>query len=128
MARQKPKTQQTLVKRRSVEGLDVRPVTIKDKWCYRPSVRNGQPLKEGDWGYILTLPSLPKKPIAIEGLKGYSIVRSKKLSGQFLLQIVLTGYNNQYAILAHEVIKGKKRKHSKSKKKIYALSVQNWGK
>ena len=130
MSRPKQKPQQMLIKRCSVEKLDVRPVTAKDKWCYRPSVKNGQPLKEGDWGYIVTLPSIPKKPIVIEGLGGYSVVRSKKLSGQFLLQIVLTCYDTHYAISSQEVTKksSKRKKHSKSKKKSYALSVQNWGK
>lgn len=130
MSRPKQKPQQVLIKRCSVEELDVRPVTSKDKWCYRPSAKNGQPLKEGNWGYIVTLPSIPKKPIVIEGLGGYSVVRSKKLSGQFLLQIVLACYDNHYAILAQEVTKksSKRMKHSKSKKKSYALSVQNLGK
>lgn len=97
MSRHKKKSQQML-KRYSVENLDVRPVTSKDKWCYRPALKNGSPLKEGDWGYIITLPYAPKKHSVIEGLEGYSIIRSKKVAGQFLLQIVLTCYDNHYGI------------------------------
>jgi len=120
--------QQMLIKRCSVEQLDVRPVTAKDKWCYRPNMRNGKPIDPKEWGYVVTLSSIPKKPTILEGLGGYSIIRSKKLSGKFLLQIVLSCYDTHYAIVSQEISKksGKRKKHSKNKKKTYALIVQDW--
>lgn len=121
MARRKKKSQQML-KRYSVEELDVRPVTSKDKWCYKPSLKNGEPLKEGDWGYIITLQAT-KRHSVIEGLEGYSIVRSKKVAGQLLLQIVLTCYDNHYAITA-QASERKGKKNSKSKSP-YILSIRN---
>lgn len=122
MSRHKKKSQQML-KRYSVENLDVRPVTSKDKWCYRPALKNGSPLKEGDWGYIITLPYTPKKHSVIEGLEGYSIIRSKKVAGQFLLQIVLTCYDNHYAISAQA--SGKEGKKNSKSKNPYIWSIRN---
>lgn len=60
------------------ESLNARPVTCKDNWCLRPSNIRGKPMKEGTWGYIITLPYLPKGNTLFEGLKGYAIVRCKK--------------------------------------------------
>lgn len=128
MAKPRSKSQH-LLKRYSVEDLDARPVTSKDKWCYRPALKNGHPLKEGDWGYIITLPSVPKTHSVFEGLQGYSIIRTKKVNGQFLLQIILTCCDNHYAISSRankNTNSKKKRKGSKSKCP-YILSIQNWG-
>ena len=92
---QRLKPRQYLLKR-----LDVRPVTPKDKWCYRPSIRNGKPVAQEEWGYIVTLPSISRSRSAIlDGLDShYAILRSKKVSGQFLLQIVPTSAKHEYGI------------------------------
>ena len=85
-----------------LSNCDVRSVTLKDKWCYKPKFQNGKPLKEEDWGYIVNLPFYPQEDLLLEGFEDYSIVRSKKdkSSGKILLQIVeQTYYFKNYAII-----------------------------
>lgn len=118
------KPRQYLLKR-----LDVRPVTFKDKWCYRPSIRNGKPVTQEEWGYIVTLPSISGSRSAIlDGLDShYAILRSKKVSGQFLLQIIPTTTRHEYGITSQQkgVCHTGKKKHPKSKKEQHVWGIQN---
>lgn len=82
------------------ETFKERLVTIEDKWCYKPSLKSGQPLKEGDWGYIIAIP--PRKSLVIMGFEGYSIVRAKKSAKQILLQIVPTFFDKYYYVILHD--------------------------
>lgn len=109
-----------LSKRYLMKDLDARPVTDKDTWCYRPAFRHGIPLKEGNWGYIISIPFNSKKSLNLSDFKGYSIIRTKKQSDKMLLQIVWTPFcNKNYYIIS----KNAKKKKSKTP---HFLNVQNW--
>lgn len=96
----KKKTKQPCKPRRYVvKDLEKRPVTPKDKWCLRPQKRNNQAVTSEEWGDILTLPNISKgRDIVLEGLEGYTILRTKKLSGNLLLQIVKASEPKSYGI------------------------------
>ena len=92
--------QQPLPRQYSLEDLNARPVTEQDKWCCMPDIRNGEPCSPEDWGYIITLTSVSKRRKSLLA-GGYAILRSKKIKGQFLLQIVPCDSDKQYGITSH---------------------------
>lgn len=51
MAKQEKRSSQA--NRISFGTHEVRPVTQKDSWCYKPALSNGKPTKPEDWGYTL---------------------------------------------------------------------------
>ncbi len=126
----KKKTKQPCKPRRyAVKDLEKRPVTQKDKWCLRPQKRNNQAVTPEEWGYILTLPNISKgRDIVLEGLEGYTILRTKKLSGTLLLQIVEASEPKSYGISSKvkeiEDENGQKR-HPKQKKNQNVWTVRN---
>lgn len=126
MAKRSKKQQQS--NRCSSTDCEIRPVTKSDKWCQRKVPRNGQLIGEAPFGYIVTIPYLPKQNIWLEGINGH-IVRSKKHCGKLLLQVIMKSeYNPQYGVgsfARHEpnVSVYKKRRN---KKKLYRiLNIRN---
>ena len=126
----KKKTKQPCKPRRyAVKDLEKRPVTPKDKWCLRPQKRNNQAVTSEEWGDILTLPNISKgRDIVLEGLEGYTILRTKKLSGTLLLQIVEASEPKSYGISSKvkeiEDENGQKR-HPKQRKKQNVWTIRN---
>ena len=109
-----------------IENFDVRPVTEKDKWCYRPTMRNNHPVSPEEWGYVMTIPSITQgRNTILKGIEGYTILRSKKFQGQLLLQIVLTCNPKQYGISSQN--REGKSKHN-MKKKQHIFSIRNFQK
>lgn len=80
-------------------GTKCRPVTIEDTWC-----RKGISYKQGqlyqNWGYILTLPRIPKENANIIDIQGY-IIRCKLKDGELLLQIIPQKKYVSYSIVYH---------------------------
>lgn len=106
-----------------VENFDVRPVTDKDKWCYRPTRLNGEPVSSEVWGYVMTIPSVSQgRNMILKGIEGYTILRTKKFQGQLLLQIVLTCNPIQYGI-SSQTQEGQSKQNMKKKQQI--LSIRN---
>lgn len=127
----KKKNKQQCKPRRYVfKNLEKRPVTPKDKWCYRPKVRNNQEVSSEEWGYILTLSNIsPGRDIILVGFEGYTILRTKKLAGAFLLQVVKASESKSYGISSQvEELEDKtdgKKRHSKQKKTQTVWTVRN---
>ncbi|MCI9087030.1 MAG: hypothetical protein HFJ32_00485 [Clostridia bacterium] len=126
----KRKNKQPCKPRRYVfKNLEKRAVTQKDKWCLKPQKRNNQAVSPEEWGYILTLPNITNgRDIVLEGFEGYTILRTKKLAGNFLLQIVKASEPKSYGISSKvkeiEDENGKNR-HPKQRKKQNVLTVRN---
>jgi hypothetical protein len=123
----KKKTKQPCKPRRYVfKNLEKRPVTPKDNWCLIPQKRNNQAVPPEEWGYILTLPNITKgRDIVFEGFEGYTILRTKKLAGNFLIQVVKASTPKSYGISSKvEEIKNKKL-HPKQRKNQNIWTVQN---
>lgn len=124
MAKQEKRSSQT--NRISFGTHEVRPVTKKDSWCYKPALSNGKPTKPEDWGYIITLPKLPKDDRVLLGINGH-IVRTKKSQKQFLLQVIpYSSENPMYGISSTSIHtpRGGKKKKSKSRRSRI-LNVRN---
>lgn len=105
----------------------IRPVTKEDKWC---KIRMHEENKEGDapWGYIVTVPYLPKQTTLLEGIDG-CIIRTKKHCGKFLLQVIPKKFYPDYTMVSLERDEPNVRGTKKDKKKKYQiLNIRNLNK
>lgn len=117
-----PKVRQPKPRKYKLGELAVRPVTVKDKWCYRPTRRNGEPVSPEEWGYIITLPSVPQnRNIVFEGFEGYTIYRSKKVAGHLCLQIILSYGISQYGISSQVTERPSSGKKKKQKQSVWSI-------
>lgn len=72
----------------SLHDCEIRPVTKKDKWCIKRVPRGGILEGEAPFGYIITIPYLPKDNTFLKDINGY-IVRSRKFRRTLLLQVII---------------------------------------
>ena len=122
------KKQQQQSNRCSSTDCEIRPVTKSDKWCQRRVPRNGQLVGEAPFGYIVTIPYLPKQNTWLDGING-RIVRSKKHCGKLLLQVIMKREDNpQYGVgsFARHEPNVSVYKRRRNKKKLYRiLNIRN---
>ena len=112
--------------RYSLENLNARPVTPQDKWCYKPTIRDGKPCSEKAWGYIITLPSISKgRKTILDSFTGYTILRCKKLQRQFLLQIIPCDSGKQYGITSQLKEDCPYFRQSKRRKNRHIMNIRN---
>lgn len=116
---------------------EMRKVRDTDKWCKRRIPKDGIPVGEAPFGYVITLPSCPNENTVLDSLKGYTVIRSKKRCKQLMLQVVKKESAPEYGIKSGARLEPKKGKGKRrNKKKLNRIiSVKNlnklqgdWGK
>lgn len=78
-----------------------RPATKSDKWCRQTMPKWYQDENEDDIGFIVTVPCKVNGTVNLGRIDGF-IVRSKKIGGLLLLQVVPSEKILRYTIVFYE--------------------------
>lgn len=80
-----------------------RPATKSDKWCRQTMPQWYQDMDEdgGNIGFIVAVPCIIEGTVDLGQIGGF-IVRSKKIGGQLLLQVVSNKKQPKYTIVFYE--------------------------
>lgn len=115
--------------RYSLLDCEIRPVKKTDKWCQRKCPNGQIPVGDAPWGYVVTIPYLPKQNIFLDNVDGY-IIRCKKHCGNLLLQVVKKDYAPNYGVKSYTRLElNVSRRKRRNKKKLYRiLNIRNFRK